>query len=265
MVRKAIFGALLLAVAGGVTQLASAEDDDSLFGIDLGIDTPLFRIGTDAALFERPRYGGDSRLFVRDPDQDGRYYVYRGPTYQQIVETHPDLGAHAGIEVLGQRIGADVGVGSEAEVKTLRTSGAMYVQTPSMTYEHPANATKARLYVKEDGREYVYVGRNFNTILERYPAVRENESFALLKNRVAAARPVRLEIPEDADPRPVYQVEYWYMPEDVVIRTWKWSDGSWQKAEYRGADLSSAYESLRVKDPTLGDFIHIDIEATQPG
>ena len=110
----------------GASHPAAAEEGDasSLFGFDLGIDTPIVRFGTNAALFERPRYGGESRLFVRD-DQN-RWRVYRGPGYTEIVEKNPALRTNAGVQVLGQRIGADVGVGT-VESRRIVPSTATYV------------------------------------------------------------------------------------------------------------------------------------------
>jgi hypothetical protein len=252
---------LALAYAGANSPaLAEENDAPSLFGIDLGIDTPIFRVGTDVALFERPRYGGDSRLIVRD---DGRRWrVYRGPGYTEIVKKHPALRTHAGLEVLGQRVGADVKVGS-VESRRIVPGATTYVQVPRFTYVVDGNDSLARLYVQEGDAEYVYVGSDLNTIVTTHPQVRKVDGFATLEKRVAVVQPVhftRVEASPNAVP---YQVEYWYMPDQVVIRTWQYQDGSWSSAEYRGATLAEARASLQAADATLASQLELRAEETR--
>jgi len=252
---------LALAYAGANRPVFAEENDrPSLFGIDFGIDTPIFRVGTDVALFERPRYGGDARLIVRD---DGRRWrVYRGPGYTEIVKRHPALRTHAGVQVLGQRVGADVKIGT-VESSRIVPGATTYVQVPRFTYVVDGNDSLARLYVQEGDAEYVYVGSDLNAIVTTHPQIRKVDGFTTLETRVAAVQPVyftRAEITSNATP---YQVEYWYMPDQVVIRTWSYQDGAWKPAEYRGATLAEARASLQAADATLASQLDLRVEETR--
>lgn len=238
--------ALALVLALVVPPLAQADDDDdTLFGVDLGVDLPWMRVGTESAVYEAPRYGANSRLFVREKTNDGqRWRVYRGPNYRRIVDRHPDLGANASLTVLGKKIGTNVGIGDSSPEPgfTPRAGLQTYVSAPRLTYERTSWGGPARLYVKEsDGREYVYTGSDLEAIAKANAHIAKHDSYAQLRDRAMDLD--RYNWRSSPSTKASSHVQIWNSDDGYTVRTWTYHDGEWQVESYRGKDLPSIVRS----------------------
>lgn len=229
---------------------AQTTERDMLFGGSLGLDLPWMRVGTDGAVYEAPRYGGDARLFVREKsDRDDRWRVYRGADFQGIVKSSPELGANASIELLGTRIGGKAGL-QRAGTKPPRAGLQTYVRAPGMTYEKSSFDAKARLYVREGEREYVYVGNDIDAIVRHNPALTKNKAYDALRADIEALQ-------RDWRTQPTQPVsthlEVWKADDGYTVKTWTHAEGRWTSNTYQGTSL----ETIVRENPAAASHVRM--------
>lgn len=213
----------------------SADDEPSLFGIELGLDLPWIRHRESNVIYESPRYEGDARLYVRD--DRGRWRVYRGTTYQRIVNDNPDLGLRGSLEVLGQKIRGALGLGGGRErPASFRAGLQMRFMVPGMTYEATNFDDRARLYVVEDGHEYVYTGTDLDAIVTAHPELRQHASYAVLSTRINdSGWRWRNEPLRDGH----QHLDIKVTPEGYRVCIWSYGNGLWTRSVYEGESLKA--------------------------
>lgn len=267
---------------------ADDADDDKVLGADLGVDLPWTRVSTQGAIYESPRFGAESRLFVKDDDNHWR--VYRGADYKRIVESNPDLGAESGITILGRRLGIDLDIelpdlpdlpeppiplpgtdDDEADrpkvekvtpAKPVHYRGAMtsYVVAPHMTYEMSSLHTPNRLYVRRGDAEYVYLGENLDVIAKRYPQVKKHEGFDAFSKRVAHAHKVWRVKPRN---KSTQYVRSWDKAGTYKVEVWNYENGTWSQKTYVGSKLDEIVVKHEEARPVLHTWTTIETPAVE--
>lgn len=275
--------ALAMCIALPTSSFAEDAEDDTVLGADLGVDLPWTRVSTKGAIYESPRFGGESRLFIKDDDNHWR--VYRGADYKRIVETNPDLGAESGITILGRRLGIDLGIelpdlpdlpkppiplpGTDDDepkqpkvekvtpTKPVQYRGAMtsYVVAPHMTYEMSSLHTPNRLYVRRGDAEYVYVGENLDVISKRYPQVKKQDGFDAFSKRVAHAHKVWRVQPRT---KTTHYVRAWDKAGTYKVEVWNYHNGTWSQKTYVGSKLDEIVVKHEEARPVLHTWTTIE-------
>lgn len=208
--------------------------------------------------FEQPRYGGEARLFVREDgsvvttnalDTPGatRWRVYRGNDLDAIVLANSDVASNADFAALRTFVTTN----SRAESGPARVTSSIRtsVQAPGLVFEPSAPGTKnmARLYVSDQaGRETLYTGQDFDTIMRANPTFEQIDGFQALRThvkQVEAITPWNLR----ADASAVVKV--CHTPTGVMVAVHEYREGNWVTRTHQGismAEVEAGQPSLRA-------------------
>lgn len=205
--------------------------------------------------YEQPRFGGEATLFVREEAPGERdlsaeapsaapWRVYRGRDLEGIARANADLTSVPGMDALRAFVTTDAraNAGPAPLTSTVRTS----VTASGLTYE-PATAAAARILVLDaQGRETLYTGRDFASILLAHPVIGHADGFQdfrtnseqldgvaplLVRNGLAAVLIVR------------------YTPSGVTVASHQWLEGAWVSSTYAGrtlAEIKAGQPGLRA-------------------
>lgn len=228
--------------------VAVAEDKNpGLFGVDLDVNLPWFRAEADGAVFERPRYASEGALYVRQ--DDGRWRVYRGADYDTIVRENEDLRTNASLTALGQSVKTTF----KADVAEPSPGWHAVAGTPDFRYRVTNWDGPARIYMTTDGREYVYMGKDFDAIVEANPDIKKNPRYDVLRDEVATLRTMKLA------PKPLLDTRSYVVfnlaDDGLLVRTWVFKNGKWERSDFQGADIAVIRKAHPEADRILGAWV----------
>lgn len=210
--------------------------------------------------YEQPRFNGDASLYVREDVVSGmkegsaaplagRWRVYRGRDLDVMTRANADLGTAADMDALRTYIRTNTRTASDP----LRVTGVIRtrVEAPGLVYE-PATAGMARLFVTgSDGREMLYTGSDFNTIVVANPTIDQTNGFSAFRTRVqqvdgAGRWTLR------GDSSAILFVTH--TPTGVIVSSNEWRDGRWVTHTHEGKTMAE----LRAEQAELRAYLDAD-------
>jgi hypothetical protein len=247
----------------GTADRDTANTDDTDADVDVDVDADADarlsrRDGMSAwstiergnLTFSRPRFGGESMLFVRESASasaqpgtkagttttttgTGRMRVFRGRDLDSIVSTNAELRTHNDIEPLRAQLKTDI-----ATDATIKPDASLRATVEGENLVLERTATDARLFVKQDGREFVHVGPDFDTIVRTNPEIQRIPEFATFRTRVVEVDRLPLSAHVDGNTQLLVR----HTPSGVLVNTWDLRDGRWVAANYRGRTIADIQE-----------------------
>ncbi len=272
-----VLGAIALCAGLALVTTARAGDGPAGFGINLSLHTPIFRVGTDAALFEQPRYQEQGILYVRQ--DTGSWQVFRGPTYAKIVETNPTLKENPELDTLSQRVKTDLD--NKVQVTTLEPGYRIWINAPSLSLLRTSDSDTTRLYVKNAKGEYVYLGKDLGDIIQQNPDLKDMTGMSELQSMAkdldefdihapAASRSTSTPPPAGTNPpsgthptdtmggSSVLEVDVGVTNDQAVLHAWSDKDGQWDEQRFEAKDLPALRQKLSSEAPDLAKSIGLE-------
>jgi hypothetical protein len=201
--------------------------------------------------FEQPRFGGESRLFVRS---DSGWRVHRGANLDAILASESSLASHAEISALQ----ADVKAQMDRPTTDLRVGGAVRstIEDRNLAFEPATAGDDARLFVRRDGTELMFVGSDLDAIVRENPDLVQTEGFDAFRARVRQFDPNLIAIRPDT----ATVLDVRYGPESVSVSSFAFHDGRWDTRTWRGESIAV----LAQREPAFRDLVIVSGESPMP-
>lgn len=214
--------------------------------------------------YEQPRFAGDASLYVREDvvrgtadgtsaPGVGRWRVYRGHDLDGIAKANADLAASPDLELVRTYVRTN----TRAPSDPLQVTGVIRtrVEAPGLVYE-PATMGTARLYVSgSDGRELLYTGSDFGTIVASNPTLEQTNGFSAFRTRVQQLDGESAWTLRGGSPSILFVT---HTPTGVVVSSNEWRDGRWVAHRHEGKTMAE----LRANQAELQALLEANAPAS---